>query len=165
MQRPILVCALAYAFTACGMVAAEPILGVEAGVDAQPTGGDSGRLDSTPADSAPVDEDGAVEDPSPGGGGGCTKSDVCSKRVSANQTCVSAPTAAPGVCPAGYSGGPCPSTDLVGCCVLTPVEGGASRATATCYYTADAGSRARGNCITNMYEGFPYQWEPKPPCE
>jgi hypothetical protein len=164
MQRLILVCALAYASAACGMVAAEPILGVDAGVDAQPAGGDSGRLDSAPPDSEPSDEDSAVEDPSPGGGG-CAKSDVCSKTIGANQTCVSAPATAPGVCPAGYSGGPCPSTDLVGCCVLTPVDGGASRATATCYYVAHAGSHARENCLAQMYEGFPYQWEPQAPCE
>jgi hypothetical protein len=74
----------------------------------------------------------------------------------------------------GSTFGSCPAADLVGCCVDTvsldggtteggtAIEGGTCLQ-ANCYYSADAGSKARQNCLTEEYEGFHYAWQPASP--
>jgi hypothetical protein len=83
----------------------------------------------------------------------------------ANERCVYVSSMASGfTCASGYSSGPCPSTHLYGCCIVTETpDGGSSVETATCYYSKSNGTKAEQNCETMEYEGFPNMWENKAP--
>jgi hypothetical protein len=127
-----------------------------------PGGSDAAPHDGAPKDAAPVD-----------GGSGCFTVTGSGKA----ETCTFTTCGVTGPSCSGVEGstfGSCPAAELVGCCVQTVnVDGGSSGEggsvdagtclKANCYYSADAGSKARGNCLTEMYEGFPYDWQPSSP--
>jgi hypothetical protein len=67
-----------------------------------------------------------------------------------------------GACPATYSLGSCPSNGLFGCCITTDAEGGLIES-AVCYYSVSSGKKAEDNCLGEMYDNIPVEWDTKAP--
>jgi hypothetical protein len=71
-----------------------------------------------------------------GGGGGGTVSCFEDTGTGSSEVCTSSSTTETGATCTGQQAGSCPSTGLVGCCVLTESSGGVSISAASCIYSS-----------------------------